>query len=398
MAGGPLEGISVLSFCTALSGPFCTMVLGDMGAEIIKIESIDEGDLTRGSTHQIKGVGSYFLSVNRGKKSITLDLKNDRGKKIVIDLMKTVDVLTENFRPGVMKRLGFDYETVHKINPKLVYASISGFGQTGPYAHKPAFDMIAQAMGGVISITGPVKPGSPPCRVGYSIGDIAASLFTVSGILAALIERGKSGEGQMLDISMLDSQVALCENAIVRYLGTGEICRPLGSRHPTSTPFEAYETLDKPIVLIANTEKLWASFCKAAGKEEWLTDERYNTKYVRLANYEAFYPLMVDLMKTKTYRQWADLFDAHEVMYAPINKIEDVVVDPQVIAREMIVEVEHPQVGKHKIAGTPLKFSRTPCKIDKAAPELGADTCEVLSKRLGLTDDQIEGLKKEKII
>lgn len=395
---GPLEGISVLSFCNALSGPFCTMVLGDMGAEIIKIESVGEGDLTRDSTHKVKGVGTYFLSVNRGKKSITIDLKDKRGREIVLDLIKTVDVLTENFRPGVMKRLGLDYETVRNVNPRLIYTTISGFGHTGPYAHKPAFDMIAQAMGGVVSITGPAKPGSPPCRVGYSIGDMAASLFAASGILAALIERQKSGEGQMLDISMLDSQVALCENAIVRYLSTGEICRPLGSRHPTSTPFEAYETKDKPIVLIANTEKLWKSFCKAAGKEEWLTDERYNTKFVRLKNYDEFYPLMVELMKTKTYKEWTDLFDANDVMYAPINTIEDVVVDPQVLAREMIVEVDHPRVGRHRIAGTPLKFSRTPCKINKGAPELGADTDDILSKRLGMKKDEIDELKNNKVI
>ncbi|MBN1380938.1 MAG: CoA transferase [Deltaproteobacteria bacterium] len=395
---GPLEGIRVLSFCTALSGPFCTMVLGDMGAEIIKIESIDEGDLTRASSHQINGVGSYFLSVNRGKKSITLDLKSERGRKIVFDLVKTVDVLTENFRPGVMDRLGLDYETVRKINSRLIYTSISGFGQTGPYAHKPAFDMIAQGMGGVMSITGPEQPGSPPCRVGYSIGDMGASLFAANGILGALLERQKSGEGQRLDVAMLDCQVALCENAIARYLGTGEISRPLGSRHPLSTPFQAYETKTKPIIVIANTEKLWASFCKAAGKEEWLTDERYNTKYVRLGNYKDFNPMMTELMRTKTYEEWVELFEKCEVMYAPINTIEEVVEDPQVLSREMIVELDHPQAGRHRIAGTPLKFSRTPCRIDKAAPELGAHTKEILSERLCMTEEEINKLKEEKII
>ena len=395
---GPLEGINVLSFCTALSGPFCTMILGDMGAEIIKIESIGEGDQTRYSSHKINGVGSYFLSVNRGKKSITLNLKDERAKKIVFDLIKTVDVLTENFRPGVMKRLGLDYETIRKINPRIVYASISGFGQTGPYAHKPAYDMIAQGMGGVVSITGPEKPGSPHVRVGYSIGDMAAGLFAASGILAALIERGKSGEGQWVDVSMLDSQVALCENAIARYLGTGEISRPLGSRHPLSTPFQVYETLDKPIIVVANSEKLWGNFCKAAGKEEWIADERYKTKFVRLKNYAQFNPKMTALMRTRTYQEWVDLFETHEVMYAPINTIEEVVIDPQVQARQMIVEVYHPQAGKHKIAGTPIKFSRTPCKIDKGAPELGADTDAVLSERLGMSENEIEELRKEKII
>ncbi|MBU4002066.1 MAG: CoA transferase, partial [Proteobacteria bacterium] len=237
---GPLEGIQILSFCTALSGPFCTMILGDMGAEVIKIETIGEGDRTRNSSHKINGVGTYFLSVNRGKKSITLNLKEESAKAIVFDLVKQVDVLTENFRPGVMKRLGFDYETLSKINPRLVYASISGFGQTGPFSHKPAYDMIAQGMGGVVSITGLEEPGTPHVRVGYSIGDMAAGMFAAIGIQAALLGREKTGEGQWVDVSMLDSQVALCENAIVRYFATGEIPKPQGSRHPLSTPFQVY--------------------------------------------------------------------------------------------------------------------------------------------------------------
>ncbi len=214
-----------------------------------------------------------------------------------------------------------------------------------------------------MSITGPDQPGSPPVRVGYSIGDMGAALFTASGILAALIERGNSGEGQWLDVSMLDSQVALCENAIARYLGTGEISRPLGSRHPLSTPFQAYETLDKPIIVIANTEKLWASFCRAAGKEAWITDENYKTKFVRLRNYAQFNQEMTALMRTRSYQEWVEVFEAHEVMYAPIHTIEEVVEDPQVKAREMIIEVSHPQAGKHKIAGTPVKFSRTPLRL-----------------------------------
>ena len=307
-------------------------------------------------------------------------------------------MVTENFRPGVMKRLGLDYETIRKINPNLVYASISGFGQTGPYSHKPAYDMIAQGMGGVVSITGPEKPGSPHVRVGYSIGDMAAGIFAATGILAALIEREKSGEGQWVDVSMLDSQVALCENAIARYLGTGEISRPLGSRHPLSTPFQAYETLDKPIIVVANSEKLWENFCQAAGKKEWINDERYKTKGLRLKNYQQFNPEMTALMRTRTYQEWVDLFEAHEVMYAPINTIEEVVEDPQVNFREMIVEVDHPQAGRHKIAGTPIKFSRTPCKIDKGAPELGADTDDILSSRLGFSEEKIRQLRESKII
>lgn len=394
----PLEGITVLSFCTALSGPFATMILGDMGAEIIKIETVGTGDRTRNSSHKLNGVGTYFLSVNRGKKSVTLNLKDERAKKIVFELARQADVLTENFRPGVMARLGFDYDTMRTINPRLIYASISGFGQTGPYAHKPAYDMIAQGMGGVVSITGAEEAGSAPVRVGYSIGDLAAGMYAVIGIQGALIERAKSGLGQWVDISMLDSQVALCENAIVRYLATGDIPRPLGSRHPLATPFQAYETQDKPIIVIAISDELWANFCQAADKQAWIVDERYCTKDLRLHNYQQFDQEMRELMRTRTYQDWADRFEAHDVMYAPVHNIEDVTKDPQVNARDMLVELDHPQAGKHKIVNTPLKLSRTPCVVDKAAPELGADTADILSQRLGMSFEEIDQLKKENVI
>ncbi len=394
---GPLEGINVLSFCRALSGPFATMILGDMGAEIIKIES-PEGDSSRYSGKLIEGVSGYFLSINRGKKSITFDLKNERAKKLIYGLIETTDVLVENFRPGVMARLGFGYETVKEINSRLIYASLSGFGQTGPYSQKPAYDMVAQAIGGVISITGSEEPGSPPVRVGYSIGDMAAGMFAAAGILAALIERGKSNRGQWVDVSMVDGQVALCENAIVRYTTTGEIPRPQGSRHPLFTPFQVYNTQDKPIVVIAMSEKLWGNFCRAAGKEEWLADERYNPRDRRLKNYRQFDSEMTALMKSRSYEDWVNLFEAHEVMYAPVNDIANVTKDPQVIAREMIIELEHPKAGKHRIANTPIKFSRTPSKIDKAAPELGADTYDILSNRLGLKDSEIDELKETRVI
>ena len=395
---GPLEGVKVLSFCSALSGPFATMILGDMGAEVIKIEPPGTGDRTRNSSHKINGVGSYFLSVNRGKRSVTLNLKDQRAKKIIFELSKQVDVVTENFRPGVMKRLGLGYEAMQAINPRLIYASISGFGQTGPYAHKPAYDMIAQGMGGVLSITGSEEPGAAPVRVGYSIGDLAAGLYAVIGIQAALLERQKSGLGQWVDIAMLDSQVALCENAIVRHLATGEIPKPLGSRHPLATPFQAYATLDKPIIVIAISDELWTNFCRAAQKEEWLTDERYKTKDLRLANYHQFDQEMNALMRTRTYKEWEKRFEAHDVMYAPVNSIEDVIKDPQINARGMIVEVSHPKAGKHRIVNTPLKFSRTPAVVRKAAPELGADTKEILTKRLELDSAEMEALERDGII
>ena len=395
---GPLNGIKVLSFCRALAGPFTTMILGDMGAEIIKIESPDKGDPARYSGNKIAGVSAYFLSLNRGKKSITLDLKSERSRKLIHSLIETSDVLVENFRPGVMKRLGFDYDTVKKINARLVYASVSGFGQTGPYSQKPAYDMVAQAMGGVISITGCEDPGAPPVRVGYSIGDIAAGMFTATGILAALVERGKSNLGQWVDVSMLDSQVALCENAVVRYTTTGVIPKPQGSRHPLFTPFQVYNTQDKPIAVLANSEKLWINFCRAAEKEEWLSDQRYNPVDHRIENYKQFDSDMTALMRTRSYNEWVDRFEEHEAMYAPVNNIEDVVNDPQVKSREMVIELVHAKAGAHRVVNTPIKFSRTPSKIEKAAPELGADTYDILSRRLGLSDKEINEFALKNVI
>ncbi len=393
---GPLEGIKVLSFCRMLSGPYAGMLLSDLGAEVIKIEAPKAGDSARSAKPFIEGISSYFLSINRGKKSITLDLKKGRSKKILFELVKKVDIVLENFRPGVMERLGLGYEVIRKHNPKIIYASISGFGQKGPYAQRPAFDMIAQGMGGVVSITG--EPGGPPVRVGYSIGDIGASLFASTAILAALHERDRSGQGQWIDVSMVDAQVALCENACARYLATGEIPRPFGSRHPLFTPFQVFPTKEGYIVLIAQFDEDWERFCKAAGKEGWTTDERFKSLEARLKNYDQFMDEMDELMRSRMTKEWMELFDAHGVMCGPVNNIEQVVNDPHIQEREMIVEVEHSRAGKLKVVGTPMKFSRTPCRIDKASPDLGEHTEEILSTWHGLSEGEIQSLRKSRTI
>ena len=393
---GPLEGIKVLSFGRMLSGPYAGMLLSDLGAEVIKIEAPKAGDSARLARPFIEGISSYFLSINRGKKSITLDLKKRRAKKILFELVKKVDIVLENFRPGVMERLGLGYEVIREHNPKIIYASISGFGQKGPYAQRPAFDMIAQGMGGVVSITG--EPGRPPVRVGYSIGDIGASLFASTAILAALHERDRSGQGQWIDVSMVDAQVALCENACARYFATGEIPRPFGSRHPLFTPFQAFPTKDGYIVLIAQFDEDWKRFCKAAGKEGWTTDERFKSLEARLENYDQFMNEMDELMRSRMTKEWTQLFDANGVMCGPVNNIEQVVNDPHIQEREMIVELEHSRAGKLKVVGTPMKFSRTPCRIDKASPDLGEHTEEILTTWQGLSEDEIQNLRKSRII
>ena len=393
---GPLERVKVLSFARALAGPYTTMLLCDLGAEVIKIEDPRTGDIARWNGPFIQGISSYFLSINRGQKSITLDLRKDRAKKIVFDLVEKVDILVENFRPGVMDRLGFSYPSIYQHNPKIIYASVSGFGQTGPYAPKPAFDMIAQGMGGVVSITG--EPGRPPVRVGFSIGDIGAALFAAVGILAALHEREKGGKGQWVDVAMLDSQVALCENACARYFATGEIPQPLGTRHPLLTPFQIFPTKDGSIVLITVPEEEWQKFCKIAGREDLLSDSRFQSHKDRIANYPAFEPLINDIMRTRTTREWLDLLEPAGIMCGPVNNITQVVGDPQIKEREMVVEVQHPRAGKLKVTGTPMKFSRTPCQIEKACPDIGEQTAEVLSTLLGMSSAQIEDLRKEKVI
>ena len=393
---GPLEGIKVLSFARALAGPYATMLLCDLGAEVIKIEEPGKGDTGRKNGPFIDGISSYFLSVNRGQKSITLNLRNERAKKIVFELVKQMDILIENFRPGVMERLGLGYETIRKINPKIIYASISGFGQKGPYRLRPAFDMIAQGMGGTVSITG--EPGGRPVRVGYSIGDMGAALFSTVAILAALHEREKSEEGQWIDVAMVDCQVALCENAVVRYLATGQIPRPTGSRHPLLTPFQIFPTKDGNIVLITSPEEDWRKFCRIAGREDLISDMRFQSHPDRIKNYEAFEPLMNELMRTRTTAEWIALLDPAEIMCGPVNDIAQVVNDPHIKEREMIVEVEHSRAGKLKVVGTPMKFSRTPCKITKASPNVGEHLREILNARLGLSAEEIDELERNKII
>jgi CoA:oxalate CoA-transferase len=385
---GPLGDVRVLSFGRMLSGPYASMLLSDLGADVLKVEQPETGDISRTGAPFIKGISSYFLSINRGKRSITLDLKKDDAKKIILELANKVDILMENFRPGVMDRLGLGYETISMHNPRIIYASISGFGQKGPYSGRPAYDMVAQGMGGVVSITG--EPGRSPVRVGYSIGDMAASLFAVTAILAALHEREKSGKGQWIDVSMFDCQVALCENACARYLATQKIPGPMGSRHPLFTPFEVFPTSDSHIVLIAFTDDDWKKFCHAVGKEHGMIDERFRTNESRLANYQLFVNKMNALMRTRTTKEWMEVFDSHGIICGPVNSIEQVVNDPHIRERGMIVDVNHPGAGKLRVVGTPMKFSRTPCEIEKASPELGEHTEEVLTSWLGLSREEVE--------
>ncbi len=393
---GPLEGIKVLDLTRVLAGPYATMILSDLGADVIKIEQPEIGDESRNFGPFKNGFSLYFMSVNRGKRSITLDLKTDRGKDIFKQLVKQSDILVENFRPGTMKKLGLDYETLAAEHPALIYAACSGFGQTGPFAEKGAYDMIIQGMGGIISITG--EPDGPPVRVGTSISDITAALFTTIGILSALHNRNSTGKGQLVDVAMLDSLVAVLENAIVRYFATDEIPQPLGSRHPVITPFEAFESADGHIIIAIGNDTLWAKFCEHVEQKNLIFDPRFSTNVERTANHSELFPILSEIMRQRTTDEWIDALENIGVPCGPINTIDKVVNHPQVQARDMITQVIHQLTGAVEVPGLPIKLSDTPGDVDIPAPNLGEHTVEILTDVLKMSTDEVKQLKQERII
>jgi len=395
---GPLQGIRILDLSWVLAGPFATMVLNDLGAEVIKVEQLKVGDIARGNGPYVRGLSSYFLSLNRGKKSITLNLASEHGRDIFLRLVEHVDVVVQNFTPGTMEKLGLGYETLKQHNPKIIYAACSGFGQTGPYATKLAFDVIVQAMGGIMSITG--EPGGPPIRPGASIGDIAAGLFLCIAILACLQERHVSGQGQMIDISMLDCQVAIQENAFVRYLTTGEVPRALGTRHPVFTPFQVFLTKDGyiAVAMMGGVRDQWPLYCATIGRLDIMDDERFQTGWLRTQNYEVLEPILTEAMKAKTTQEWLEELEQVGIPCGPVNTIDKVAVDPQILARDMIVDVHHPKAGSFKVTNTPIKLSRTPSKLERASPDLGEHTKDVLKELVGLTDEELLDLENGGVI
>jgi len=395
---GPLDGIRVLDLTQVLFGPFATMILSDLGAEVIKIERPKTGDIARGNGPLVRGLSSYFLSLNRGKKSVTLNLATEQGVEVFLKLTKNADVLVQNFTPGTMEKLGLSYEKVREHNPRIIYVAGSGFGQYGPYAGKSAFDIIIQAMGGIMSITG--EEDGPPIRPGASYGDIAAGLFLCIAILAALQERNTSGEGQFVDISMLDCQVTVLENAFVRYLNTGEIPHAIGTRHPVIAPFQAFQTKDGyiAVALRGGTKDQWPLYCAAIDRVDIIDDPRFKNGWLRTQNYEELKPILTEAMKVKTTHEWVEELEQVGIPCGPVNSIDQVASDPQILAREMIIDVQHPDAGKFKVVNTPFKFSRTPYKAERASPDLGEHTEDVLSQLLGMTRKEISELESLGVI
>jgi CoA:oxalate CoA-transferase len=388
----PLDGIKVVDFSRILAGPYCTMILTDLGAEVVKIEEPRSGDEARGVGPFLNGVSAYFASLNRGKRSVTLNVKDPRGRDLAAALIDRADILVENFRPGTMDRLGLGYEALARRNPRLIYAACSGFGQTGPYRTRGAYDLVIQGMGGVMSITG--EPGGRPLKTGLAIGDLAGGLFTVIGILAALQARERTGEGQLVDIGMLDCQVALLENAVIRYTTTGEIPGPLGTRHPSIAPFEAFEAKDGHVIFAVGTPH-WQPFCRVIGREDLLEDSRFATNALRAENHGALQPIIAEIAKTKTVREWTEVMHTVGVPCGPINTIDQVVADPQVQAREMITIIHQPEAGPIRLPGSPIRLSGTPGRVDRPAPRLGEHTVPVLKGWLGLEGATIDTLRQQ---
>lgn len=392
----PLDGIKVLDLTRVLAGPYATMLLGDLGAEVIKIEQPSTGDESRNFGPFKNGFSLYFMSVNRGKQSLTLNLKTERGRAIFKQLVKRSDILVENFRPGTMEKLGLDYDTLKSEHPSLIYAACSGFGQTGPYAQQGAYDMIIQGMGGIISITG--EPDGPPVRVGTSISDITAALFTTIGVLSALHHRNQTGSGQFVDVAMLDSLVAVLENAVVRYFATGETPKPLGARHPAITPFEAFASADGYVIIALGNDTLWSKFCEHVDRQELIPDKRFQTNADRTENHSQLFPILSEIMSQRTTDDWIDALGEIGVPCGPINAMDKVVTHPQVQAREMIARISHQITGEVEVPGVPIKLSKTPGSVDSPAPSLGEHTTDVLTRVLGIHIDEVEKLKQDGII
>ncbi|SIQ51243.1 CoA:oxalate CoA-transferase [Alkalispirochaeta americana] len=392
----PLEGLKVLDMTRVLAGPYATMILSDLGAEVLKVEMPGTGDDSRHFGPFKNGRSLYFLSINRGKHSMTLNLKTDEGKDILRKLVARYDMVVENFRPGVMEKLGLGYEELKKINPGLIYAAASGYGHSGPESKKPAYDILAQAEGGLMGITG--WPGEAPVRVGCSIGDITAGLFASIGILAALHQRNATGLGQKIDVAMLDCQVAILENALARYQATGENPEPLGNRHPTITPFQAYQAKDDWFVVAMGNDNLWKTFCTATERPDLAEDPRFATNPARTENLEALNALMDPLMAERTVQEWSELFSEVGIPHARINKVEQIMKSPQVIARNMLASVEDSLAGTVQVAGNPVKMSGFEDSTERPPlPELGEHTRDVLTG-LGYSQEAIQALQDQGVI
>jgi len=398
-AGGapPLSGLLMLDLSRVLAGPYATMMLADLGAEVIKVERPGLGDDTRQwGPPWAGGEAAYYLSINRNKKSITLNLKSEEGREIVRALAYRADVLVENWRVGTMEKWGLGYEALRAQNPGLIYCAITGYGQTGPYRDRPGYDFLIQAEGGVMSIIGPVE--GPPMKVGVAIVDITAGMFAAISILAALHERERNGQGQYVDIALLDSQVAWLANVGSNYLVSGQQPARYGNAHPNIVPYEPFPTSDGWIAVGVGNDRQWQALCALVGWDDLAADNRFATNPQRVEHRDILVPILQERFGARTSEEWLDGLLQAGIPCAPINYIDQVFSDPQVLARDMLVELPHPTAGTVKLAGSPLKLSRTPVRLVEPPPTLGQHTEDVLSKHLGYSPADLARLREEGVI
>jgi formyl-CoA transferase len=396
-AASALRGIRVLDLSRILAGPWCTMMLGDLGAEVIKVERPGTGDDTRTwGPPFVKGESAYYLCCNRNKKSIVIDLKNPRGAELVRQLAQVSDVLVENFTPGLMQEFGLDYPTLHELNPRLVYCSITAYGQDGPYRDRPGYDMVLSAVGGLMWITGP--QGGEPCKVGVAITDVLTGVHTAGAITAALLWRERSGRGQYIDASLLDVQVACLANIASNYLVAGKEAQRWGTAHESIIPYQVFPTKDQPIAIAVANQKLWTIFCEVVGRKDWIGDPRFDSNARRVSNREALLPLVAEIFAQKTCDEWMELLLAASIPCGPVNNMKRLFADPQVLHRGMLAEVPHPTIGTLRLGGVPLKYSETPAAIRRPPPLLGQHTEEVLADVLDLGAEQIDTLRRQGVM
>ncbi len=393
-----LEGVRILDLSRYLAGPYGSMLLGDLGAEIIKIEQPGAGDFTRTTASQaaLRGISAYFLSVNRSKKSVTLDLKKDKGRKIFYEMAKKADVVFDNFRPATLEGLRCAYEDLCKHNPKIICCSISAFGNDGPYRDLPAYDIILQAMGGTMSLTGP--EGGDPVAMGVPMGDLAGGMFAAYSISAALFQRERTGRGQKLDISLLDSQVSLLMYVAQTYVANGEVPSPRGAKHPLAAPFKVFKTSDGQVAVVAFQDKHFERLCEIVERKDLISDERFEGVIMRALNKADLYAILDDIFPNKTTAEWMASLRKADIPSGPVNNIQDTLNDPQVRHRKMVVEIDHPEIGAYEALGNPIKSSAMEDGGFSPPPTLGEHTDEVLGSLLGLSTSEIQALRDEGIV
>ena len=398
VANNLLENICVIDLTRVLAGPYCTMMLGDLGADIIKIEVPGRGDDTRhwGPPFTKGGESAYYLSANRNKRSMTLNLKSEEGLEILKKLIAKGDVLVDNFKTGTLSRWGLDYETLQEIRPGLIYCTITGYGYTGPYSSRPGYDLIVQATGGFMSITGPEN--GDPSRAGVAIADISTGMFAANAILAALYSREQTGKGQRIDMSLLDSQVALLSYAATNYFVSGSITNRLGNAHPNIVPYQSFKARDMHFVLAVGNDKQWEIFCKSINKPEWIDDEKYSTNALRVNNRKQLIDQLSKLFATQNAGYWLEIFDKVGLPSGPINELDKVFENEQIKSREMQIELPHSIDNKVTLLNSPIKIPTSPTKTHKAPPTLGEHTEEILKEKIGLDQDTVARLRNEGIL